>query len=56
MYNSADYITNVQNNTSRSVIVKAQGKLKGKLYESQGGLSGLSPLRSDSSHDNQAGS
>jgi hypothetical protein len=33
---------------------EAQIELKGKLHEGQGGLSWLSPLRSDSSYDSQA--
>jgi hypothetical protein len=35
--------------------LKPRGKSRGKLQESQGGLSQLSPLRSDGSCDSQAG-
>ncbi len=33
---------------------KLRGNPRGKLQEGQGGLSGLSPRRSDGSHDSQA--
>ncbi len=40
---------------AESVFMKAQGELKGNLNESQGRLSGSSPLRSDGFCDSQAG-
>jgi hypothetical protein len=40
---------------AESVFMKAQGELEGNLNESQGRLSGSSPLRSDGFSDSQAG-
>jgi hypothetical protein len=50
--NRAEYTINAQYQLAESVIDESS---KGELNESQGGLSGLHPLRSDGSHDSQVG-
>jgi hypothetical protein len=44
-----------KNNMRRPSYNESQGELQGNLYESQGGLPGLRPLRSDGSQESQAG-
>jgi hypothetical protein len=49
-------VENIQYKKAETVLqMKLKGISRGKQQEGQGGLSGLSPFRSDGSHDSQAG-